>query len=147
MQYDNSDNHKNYKGNRYVGEQHTDYVCKCAAERTRRSSTRQVASPHPTVFLFPRLKPWIPQLCLPASSIRCHLCTCLVSPETMEADQPSPDKPRKKATSTAHRKSLACEYCHRSFARLEHLQRHLRTRKKLPAHPNPSMCDCPIEIR
>ncbi|CAL5871799.1 uncharacterized protein PFLUO_LOCUS6052 [Penicillium psychrofluorescens] len=26
-----------------------------------------------------------------------------------------------------HRKSLSCEYCSRSFARLEHLQRHLRT--------------------
>jgi hypothetical protein len=68
----------------------------------------------------------------------CHLlykCTDRASPETMEADQPSPDKPRKKTTSTAHRKSLACEYCHRSFARLEHLQRHLRTRKSSPRPP------------
>ncbi|KAJ5104517.1 hypothetical protein NUU61_001864 [Penicillium alfredii] len=32
-----------------------------------------------------------------------------------------------KKKGAAHRKSLSCEYCSRSFARLEHLQRHLRT--------------------
>ncbi|KAL1995291.1 hypothetical protein VTN49DRAFT_1478 [Thermomyces lanuginosus] len=47
----------------------------------------------------------------------------------MDADRDSPGKVRKKATAP-HRKSLTCEYCHRSFARLEHLQRHLRTHTK-----------------
>ncbi|KAL1968990.1 hypothetical protein VTN77DRAFT_824 [Rasamsonia byssochlamydoides] len=47
----------------------------------------------------------------------------------MEADRESPGKVRKKST-VQHRKSLSCEYCHRSFARLEHLQRHLRTHTK-----------------
>ncbi|KAJ5908449.1 hypothetical protein N7495_001131 [Penicillium taxi] len=37
------------------------------------------------------------------------------------------EKGKVKKKPTAHRKSLSCEYCSRSFARLEHLQRHLRT--------------------
>ena len=45
----------------------------------------------------------------------------------MDDERTSPAKGKKKgATST--RKSLSCEYCDRPFARLEHLQRHLRTR-------------------
>lgn len=55
----------------------------------------------------------------------------------MEADSESPGKIRKK-NSVPHRKSLSCEYCHRSFARLEHLQRHLRTRES-PQQPIPSV--------
>jgi uncharacterized Zn-finger protein len=38
------------------------------------------------------------------------------------------EKSKSKKKGAAHRKSLSCEYCSRSFARLEHLQRHLRTR-------------------
>jgi uncharacterized Zn-finger protein len=53
----------------------------------------------------------------------------------MEADQESPGKVRKK-TAAPHRKSLSCEYCHRSFARLEHLQRHLRTRQFFLSPPS-----------
>ncbi|KAM5444652.1 hypothetical protein MferCBS31731_000106 [Microsporum ferrugineum] len=41
----------------------------------------------------------------------------------------SPARPRKKRA-TATRKSLTCEHCNRPFARLEHLQRHLRTHTK-----------------
>ncbi|KAI9374909.1 hypothetical protein BJX61DRAFT_495952 [Aspergillus egyptiacus] len=47
----------------------------------------------------------------------------------MDDERSNSGKVRKKST-TAHRKSLSCEYCNRSFARLEHLQRHLRTHTK-----------------
>ncbi|KAF3482414.1 regulatory protein [Arthroderma uncinatum] len=48
----------------------------------------------------------------------------------------SPARPRKKRA-TATRKSLTCEHCNRPFARLEHLQRHLRTHTK----EKPFTCD------
>ncbi|EGE03957.1 regulatory protein [Trichophyton equinum CBS 127.97] len=50
----------------------------------------------------------------------------------MDADDAaaaSGQRPRKKRA-TATRKSLTCEHCNRPFARLEHLQRHLRTHTK-----------------
>ncbi|EEQ87101.2 regulatory protein [Blastomyces dermatitidis ER-3] len=47
----------------------------------------------------------------------------------MDSNRPAPGRVRKKSTSAA-RKSLSCEYCSRPFARLEHLQRHLRTHTK-----------------
>ncbi|KAL4980217.1 hypothetical protein BDW66DRAFT_125872 [Aspergillus desertorum] len=47
----------------------------------------------------------------------------------MDDEKSNSGKVRKKST-TVHRKSLSCEYCNRSFARLEHLQRHLRTHTK-----------------
>ncbi|KAJ5586325.1 hypothetical protein N7450_006112 [Penicillium hetheringtonii] len=40
------------------------------------------------------------------------------------------EKAKVKKKGATHRKSLSCEYCSRSFARLEHLQRHLRTHTK-----------------
>lgn len=53
----------------------------------------------------------------------------LSSPQ-MEPQTPNMDdeKAKVKKKGATHRKSLSCEYCSRSFARLEHLQRHLRTR-------------------
>ncbi|TQB67438.1 hypothetical protein MPDQ_005811 [Monascus purpureus] len=54
----------------------------------------------------------------------------------MEDEKISPDKPKKKTTN-AQRKSLTCKYCGRPFARLEHLQRHLRTRCIRKRNPSP----------
>ncbi|KAK2877764.1 hypothetical protein FQN49_001217 [Arthroderma sp. PD_2] len=49
--------------------------------------------------------------------------------DAVDASAPSPARPRKKRAA-ATRKSLTCEHCNRPFARLEHLQRHLRTHTK-----------------
>ncbi|KAL1954683.1 hypothetical protein VTO42DRAFT_835 [Malbranchea cinnamomea] len=47
----------------------------------------------------------------------------------MDAGRAAAGRVRKKRATT-NRKSLVCEYCSRPFARLEHLQRHLRTHTK-----------------
>ncbi|EAS30533.3 C2H2 transcription factor [Coccidioides immitis RS] len=47
----------------------------------------------------------------------------------MDETRTASGKVKKKRT-TANRKNLTCEYCSRPFARLEHLQRHLRTHTK-----------------
>lgn len=46
----------------------------------------------------------------------------------MDEEKITPGKARKKNVASNKSKSLSCEYCTRPFARLEHLQRHLRTR-------------------
>lgn len=76
------------------------------------------AKPHSSFF--PRSVPKGPQILSPLWNPNRKSPT---SP-TMEDDKAA--KVKKKGT--VHRKSLSCEYCSRSFARLEHLQRHLRTR-------------------
>ncbi|KAJ9219649.1 transcriptional regulator family: C2H2 zinc finger and Fungal Specific TF [Paecilomyces variotii] len=48
----------------------------------------------------------------------------------MEAERANSPEKVKKKTTTQHRKSLSCHFCSRCFARLEHLQRHLRTHTK-----------------
>lgn len=69
-----------------------------------------------------------PTVFLPRSSVS-HLRGHAPIPRqfAMEEERTVQGKVKKK-NATPHRKSLSCEYCSRSFARLEHLQRHLRTR-------------------
>ncbi|CAG7962829.1 unnamed protein product [Penicillium salamii] len=69
----------------------------------------------------------------PASDSSPLYCAPIPTPQTLIMEE---EKSKSKKKGATHRKSLSCEYCSRSFARLEHLQRHLRTlRHERLVHP------------
>lgn len=78
-------------------------------------------TPHanPPQFFFPRST---------ASPLDDRTLQFPTQPE-MDEEKKAPGKARKKSVASNNRKSLSCEFCSRPFARLEHLQRHLRTRE------------------
>lgn len=90
-----------------------------------RYSVLYFTTPHawnPTIFFFPA--------CLGLSSTIFSFALQFFSRQplcAMEDERSAPGKEKKKSVSS-QRKSLVCKFCSRPFVRLEHLQRHLRTR-------------------